>query len=316
MARKKTDIKLSFVKNYYKVSVLFVENVLGSQSALNEWFLRKRIDDLRKEIQKLEKALQAKSKPEKEKLALEDRLLRLQAELNELQTILETGIWRDPDKHESILESLTNRLTTFARPDCAGDKGSAIPTIVNYQILGLFKESAKNVVELSGARNLLTKYVLIAPRYIKIFRLDGSVVVEPDGIVERSLSAYNRSVGGQVTTLVASEYIKKPAMISFIIETINTPDLSLHPFEDENLMMLAHVAGEFGGLLQWRNAYFGRFTVLEFEKIKTEEFTADELRKRMAELRKALEKGGIEYFDVSLFLPDDVRKLAKQYSAC
>jgi hypothetical protein len=58
--------------------------------------------------------------------------------------------------------------------------------------------------------------------------------------------------------------LEPPVRIEFDLEVWGSGEL--HPFTEEKVLELLVIAGQQEGLLQWRNAGFGRFEVVEFAK--------------------------------------------------
>ena len=245
---------MPLIKTTYKVLIEFTSPLLGTETKGGEYFKRKRIMELEKEIKRLQRFLNAKSRSEKEKKAVMEKLEELQEELERLRGT--------PENTE--LEELEERMDYFPRYQ-------GKPVLLNYQVLGCLKETARDFFkDIRGAREMITRYFRVEPRHINLFDAEGNIIDEADDIVERSLRTWNPSLQAYITSLKASEAINPPAFAMFDLIVVNSMPKSLHPFDEKNIKKLLKLAGEFKGLLGWRNAGYGRFKVVEFDEMKRE----------------------------------------------
>lgn len=123
----------------------------------------------------------------------------------------------------------------------------------------LFKRKRKNkqtgeVEEVAGLwaiRSKVDNYVFVKPRRIYFVR-NGRVVKEPDDIFERPLRG--ETLKGPRVSLVASERVKAPTEMEFVVEVIeNKEGITL----DVIRKFLDY--GSYKGLGQWRNGGWGSF---------------------------------------------------------
>ena len=145
-----------------------------------------------------------------------------------------------PDKIDKV-------MTGFHRDD----KGIFL---YDYHIRGFLKEAGNNLKGNIGIKNLKSKidnFLFVFPRKIYLAKM------KPDGILERPLRAM--TMQGPRVSLAMSEYLEPP--VSFEVE-FKILDTKIIP-EDIITQLLDY--GQYKGLLQWRNASYGRFS---YEMIK------------------------------------------------
>jgi len=218
--------------------------VLGTQPAsasILESYIRSKLD---KEIRKIEKALD-KAKSAEEREILQEKLEILKKERQE----------------ETIVPDVTERVTVFAR-----DKEGYL-CILNYQILGYYKEMAQNFLK-AGFKNKFSKYVdvraTLDSRYRECYLMrNGERLNNADYLLERPLRAYTPS--GYIVSIVASEAVEPPVELEFY--TVVLGEKSLHGITDKVLKELLELGREKGGISQWRTAGYGKFEVVEFRKV-------------------------------------------------
>ncbi|MGB9660691.1 MAG: hypothetical protein ACPL5F_01570 [Moorellaceae bacterium] len=172
--------------------------------------------------------------------------------------------WLGEEEQKSLRErSEETGLTVFPQDE----KGVHF---YNYHLKGFIKE-AGNVLkgaEAVGIKNLRSKidnYVFVQPRRIYFYR-DGAVVKEPDDILERPLRA--QTAQGPRVTLAASERVKAPVTLEFVIEVIENKEVTL------DILRTLLDYGSYKGLGQWRNGGWGSF---EWEEVDLERFTLAKL---------------------------------------
>jgi hypothetical protein len=159
----------------------------------------------------------------------------------------------DPD------EAFTKQITAFPRHP----QGDGL-ILYDYQFMGFLKESANNLKDALGIKNLrakVDKYVSVFPRLTLI--ADG-----PDGILQRSLRA--NTAQGPRTALTASEVLYPPLEFEIIIGLVKNSEIQVKSGNKVELSgwdiiekFLAYGAAK-KGLLQWRNGGYGKFV---FERL-------------------------------------------------
>lgn len=198
-----------------------------------------------KEIEKLEKAL-SKAKDPEEITAIEEKLAALNRDLGS----------------QTVLPDATDRITVFARSP------EGYLCLLNYQILGYYKETAQNFLE-SGMKNKFSRYVdvraTMGTRYREVYLLrDDKPLTEPDGILERPLRAF---VSGQyIVSIAGSEMVKPPVTIEFY--TVVLGPKQKHGITLDTIRTLLEIGREKGGISQWRNAGFGKFELIELKQLQ------------------------------------------------
>jgi len=149
------------------------------------------------------------------------------------------------------LDALQRELagwTTFLRDD----KGIFL---YDYQIKGFFKDAGNTMKEQLGVTALkkkMTYFVFPEPRKIYLGK------DKPDGMMERPMRGQTKQ--GEQTFLVRSDYINEGTIIDFNVRVLKGPVTERH-------IRTVLEYGKYYGLLRWRNGGWGRFAVLEFERI-------------------------------------------------
>jgi len=146
--------------------------------------------------------------------------------------------------------------------------------VLNYQILGLLKETAnlffKKVGKFKSVHLLVKRYISIEAKdggqFILLKDADTKEPIDVTEIFERPLRAYTPK--GYITTITASEKLEPSVLIEFKMVVWGAKELN--PFDKEFLEKMLRVGGEQVGLLQWRNAGYGRFKLQTLELIKEE----------------------------------------------
>jgi hypothetical protein len=160
-------------------------------------------------------------------------------------------------------EEERSRLQIFARtPD-------GYLADYHYQVKGFMKEVVVHFMQ-SSLKNVISRYVDISPLvetgdYRKDFfipyKRNGSLITEPDNLLSRSLRSWTH--GQYIVTIVWSEMLDIPLEQEFVVKVyagkLNEAQV-LEIFEK----------GEIWGKSSWRGAKFGRFRVVDFEKINNE----------------------------------------------
>lgn len=161
--------------------------------------------------------------------------------------------------------------------------------IMNYHIKGFLKEAGNNLKGLLNIKNLRSKldnYVFINPRRIYFHRPDGSLIEEPDDILERPLRG--ETMQGPRVSLVASEMIEAPVYVEFEIEILPNgsteeeaegkngkkkkvkkaiTDIAKSEINWDVIYELMDY-GRLKGISQWRNGGFGTFEWKEISDLK------------------------------------------------
>jgi hypothetical protein len=230
----------------YFIKISFIEPVLGLSPASGEVYEKYIKSKIQKEIEKIERALNRKRLTEEEKEALEEKLKRLKKEQNE----------------EPSLPELEQRLTVFPR-DREGNL-----CLLNYQILGFFKETAHTFFK-NGLKNKFSRYGdvwgdLNEGRYREVYFLrNGEKINQVDGLLERPLRAITPS-GQYIVSLSISEILNPPLEMKFYLRIYG--DKRFHGIDEKLIREILEYGEAKGGLGQWRTAGYGKFSVLEFRK--------------------------------------------------
>ena len=165
----------------------------------------------------------------------------------------------DTMKREEEIESIgalsveKKEMTVFPR---LGNKLDSNPFIWEYQIMGFLKSAARAMNRVSDSEvkknkafiKIIEDTVFISPRKIPVLyngSTEGNV-----GNLQRSLRA--QTMQGDRIALANSETIPEGATFEF--------EITLLDGKYEKLLFELLDYGKFKGLLQWRNAGYGRFT--------------------------------------------------------
>lgn len=231
-------------KTVYHIKIKFIEPVLGSQpgkASLVERYIRSKLHN---EIEKLEKKIQ-KTKDYDERKILEEKLALLQ---------------RDADEEPLHIDA-EDRLTVFPRSP------EGFLSLLNYQILGFFKETANSYIE-SGMKNKFSRYADVRASLngnyrFCLFKREGKPITEPDFILERPLRAF---AGGQyIVSIIASETLQPPIEVEFYLVVLG--NVQKHNITEKLIKTCLEVGREKGGISQWRNAGFGKFETVFLKKL-------------------------------------------------
>jgi hypothetical protein len=257
MKTKTPKVKLSINKDLYKVTLQTTTDLLGSQPANFSVFKDYLYAKIEKELRKIEKEIERALKKFGDSLDLDHPLVQKREELvQKLKKLEEEG--------PQLTDIDEKGLTVFPRDEETGK----FLVIYNYQILGCLKQTAHDFFskKIRGARNLITRYFAVKPREILLKDGETGEPLTPGDVYikERPLRAYTPA--GYVVSIARSEALEPPVRIEFALEVWGAGEL--HPFTEEKVLELLVIAGEQEGLLQWRNAGFGRFEVLEFLKLE------------------------------------------------
>jgi len=244
-------------KFYVKISYLTPVLALNPASDLAQQYIVKKAE---KELEKLEKKLK-KTKNEEEKQLIEKEIERIKADL---QAKEELRISEEEQK---------SRLQVFVRTP------EGYLADYHYQIKGFMKEVALHYFQ-NSLKNQISRYVDICPveetgDYKKDFLIpyqrNGQLIKEPDGLLSRSLRSW--TYGQYIVTIVWSEMLDLPLEQEFIVKVYGgklTYKQILEIFEK----------GEMWGKSSWRGAKYGRFKVVEFERL------IDGVKKKVISVKK------------------------------
>lgn len=173
--------------------------------------------------------------------------------------------WLQAEERDSLPERTQETgLTVFP----CDEKGLHL---FNFHVKGFLKEAAaacnhllfrrkrrnkktgeeEEVEGLWAVRGKLDNYVFIRPRKLYLMR-DGEVITEPDDILERPLRG--ETAKGPRVSLVASERVKAPVQVEFVVEVIHNKDGIT---ADVIRSLLDY--GAYKGIGQWRNGGWGAF---------------------------------------------------------
>jgi len=247
----KTKSKISLIECRKRVTIRFINDILGSAPANKQFYEKYLVSKLVKEIEKVEKKLE-KAKDEREREILLEKKADLEAQLAEL-----------PD----IEGNEDEKLTVFYR---AKYEDFDVPVIRAHQILGFLKEAANNFKDALGiknARDKVSKYVRIMPYNLYIYDTEiapENIVDDVDGIEERPLKAMTAQ--GPRVSIAKSEVIKSNGdkLIQFEVWVYKNKEISW-----EILEALMEEYGRVNGISQWRNSgYYGAFEVVSVEDVE------------------------------------------------
>jgi len=231
-------------KFYVKISYLTPVLALNPASDLAQQYIVKKAE---KELEKLEKRLK-KTKNEEEKQLLEKEIEKIKADLEAKE---ELRISEEEQK---------SRLQVFARTL------DGYLADYHYQIKGFMKEVALHYLQ-GSLKNQISRYVDICPveetgDYKKDFLIpyqrDGQLIKEPDNLLSRSLRSW--TYGQYIVTIVWSEMLDLPLEQEFIVKVYGGK------LTDKQILDI-FTKGENWGKSSWRGAKYGRFKVVEFERI-------------------------------------------------
>lgn len=244
----KVDKKLSLLECKKRVTIRFINDILGSAPANKQFYEKYLVSKLIKEIEKVEKKLD-RVKDEREREILLEKKADLESQLADLPDIEEAG---------------DEKLTVFYR---AKYEEFDVPVIRAHQVLGFFKEAANNfkdILKIKNARDKISKYVRVMPYNLYIYDTEISpenLVDDVDGIVERPLKAM--TMQGPRVSIAKSEVIKSNGdkLIQLEVWLYKNKEISW-----EVLETLMEEYGRVNGISQWRNSgYYGAFEVVDVE---------------------------------------------------
>lgn len=138
-----------------------------------------------------------------------------------------------------------------------------VPVILGYQLKGFFKEALtalKPQNNVGTPKKRVDNFLFLDPETLYLYR-DGELIREADDRKERPLRTTH--MGSELVGLTSSERINTPWETEFDVTLIDNESpgsrAKTRPLTwDEILTALDY--GSFKGLLQWRNAGWGRFS--------------------------------------------------------
>jgi hypothetical protein len=242
---------LSLIECKKRVTIRFINPILGSAPASKELYNNFLLTKLNKEIDKLERKIE-QTKDYHERLILLNKKEDLENQLANL-----------PD----IKESELGKIMVFYR---AKYEDFDVPVIRGHQVLGFLKEAGynfKDALGIKGLREKISRYVRVMPYDLYIYQdyvAPENIVDDVDGILDRPLKASTPQ--GVKVSISRSEiiYSKRDKVIQF--------ELWLYKNKEVTWDILEILMREYGitnGISPWRNTgYYGAFEVVEVENIE------------------------------------------------
>jgi len=231
-------------KYYIRISYLTPVLALNPASDLAQQYIIKKAE---KELEKLERQLK-RVKDEEQKALIEKEIERLKADLEAKE---EMRISEEEQK---------NRLLIFTRTE------DGYLADYHYQIKGFMKEVALHYMS-GSLKNQISRYVDICPveetedyrkDFFIFYQRNGELIKEPDGLISRSLRSW--TYGQYIVTIVWSEMLDIPLEQEFIVKVY------AGKLTDKQILDI-FTKGEVWGKSSWRGAKYGRFKVVEFERL-------------------------------------------------
>lgn len=158
------------------------------------------------------------------------------------------------------IPDMEEKMTGFYR-----DGNSNVPVLKGYQVKGFLKAAAntlKGQLGLKQATSKIDKYVFIKEEKIYFYR-DGEKIEDPEGTLERPLRA--ETMQGPRVALACSEVIKEGYQCEFTVVVLENEGTKQSKAIDMDMICTLLSYGQYNGLLQWRNAGYGSFTVEEIK---------------------------------------------------
>ena len=155
-------------------------------------------------------------------------------------------------------EEEAQRLTVFP----VDPQDDSTPGLLAYQVKGFFKEALYNLQaqnHISNPKGKADSFVFVEPEFILLYR-DGHVIEKADDRKERPLRTMY--MGSELTSLTSSERILTPWTCEFtvqLVDSVKEKSRQKSAFLGWEAIEDALDYGSLKGLLQWRNAGWGRF---------------------------------------------------------
>lgn len=155
-------------------------------------------------------------------------------------------------------EAVTNKATGFYR-----DPSNGFPIIKDYQFMGFFKNAGlvlkdQEDVKLVAPASKVDKFLIVSPEWGTLYNAEGEVITKPDSILPRPLKAMTSQ--GPRTAVAISEQINTGWTTTITVTIIDNPGSPKSKALTMTTVRELLKYGQFSGLLQWRNAGYGRFT--------------------------------------------------------
>ena len=131
--------------------------------------------------------------------------------------------------------------------------------VMAHQVKGYFKAALlalKAQTKIAAPRGKVDTLLFVEPRYIPLTR-DGEPLRDEDEVCERPLRA--QTMQGERVTLAASEQLNDPWELEFEVSLIPSEGTKRSEALTWDVIETALDYGAYHGLLQWRNAGYGRF---------------------------------------------------------
>ena len=243
----KTKSKISLIERKKRVTIRFINDILGSAPASKRLYEQHLLSKLNREIDKIERKLERVKNEQGRKILFEKKAY-LEEQLAELP----------------LIEDGDEKLTVFYR---AKYEDFDVPVIRAHQVLGFFKEAANNfkdVLGIKNARDKISKYVRVMPHNLFIYDTEiapENLVDNVDGIEERPLKAM--TMQGPRVSIAKSEVIRSNGdkLIQFEVWLYKNKEITWEVLES-----LMEEYGRVNGISQWRNSgYYGAFEVVSVE---------------------------------------------------
>lgn len=161
-----------------------------------------------------------------------------------------TRATEDVDKVPEEVES--KGWTGFYTDDGTPDGN---PVLMDYQFKGFLKNAGnvlKGALRVKNLRSHINDTVFVHPRMIVLAE-------KPDGVLERPLRAM--TMQGPRVSLMRSDQIDPGKQYKLELQVLEGSVVTEQVLKD----ILSY--GELQGLLQWRNAGYGRFKIVDFKKL-------------------------------------------------
>lgn len=200
-----------------------------------------------------------------------EELLGRELSTEEFETLKDGDLKAFKDLKETMGELEEKGITCFFRNPEGQKEGERAPICIgNHMILGFMKAAAESICRTKATKkgtvlqsagytqSIINQHVNIFPEFLNSSKdikrhEDGSI-----NYLQRSLRAMTAQ--GKRISLAKSEVLPGDSTFDFTIET-----LSNSPLKEEHIKEILSY-GQLKGLGQWRNAGYGRFTVVEFSK--------------------------------------------------
>lgn len=267
----------------YQVKIALLKSMLGTNPNNLNVMDQHIIDRQRKLIAEnsnvnkaINKYLDAKQiseeKGELELVALRKRveeLLGRELSTEEYDTLKEGDLKKFSDLKETITELDEKGITCFFRNPYENTNPSVC--IGSHMIMGFLKAGSEAITRTRPKKNatilqsasfttsIINQHVSVRPEFINA---SNDVLRNEDGSIkhlQRSLRA--QTAQGPRISLAKSEVLPPETIFSFAIEVLEDSPLKQEHIEE----ILSY--GRMKGLGQWRNADYGQFKVIEFQKL-------------------------------------------------